>query len=54
MNLGHVFLLIALAFFFMAGTGLALPVMTALAWGFFSLCLAWLLHGVPLFGKPSS
>jgi hypothetical protein len=43
-----IFLVIALLFFFMAGTGLGLDTPRATAWGLFSLTLGILLSGIPL------
>lgn len=48
MTLGMLFLVIALIFFFLAGTGLGLPEGKATAWGLFALALGILLSGVPL------
>ncbi len=46
MNLGSLFLLIALLIFFLAGIGTGIP--NPITWGLFSLTLGLLLSGVPL------
>jgi hypothetical protein len=45
-NLGSLFFVIAMLFFFLAGIGVLIP--NGVAWGLFSLCLGLLLSGVPL------
>lgn len=50
MSVGQLFMVIALLFFFLAGTGLLVPYAAALAWGLFSLTLGFLLGNVSLKG----
>lgn len=48
MNVGLLFLVIALILFFLAAAGLVIPTLTGIAWGLFSLTLWILLSGVPV------
>jgi hypothetical protein len=47
MNVGMLFLIIALILFFLAGIG-ATVIPSAVTWGFFSLTLGILLQGIPV------
>jgi uncharacterized membrane protein (DUF485 family) len=47
MNVGMVFLIIALILFFLAGIG-ATVIPNAVTWGLFSLTLGILLQGIPI------